>query len=424
MDDLIALDNLKKENKFLQLQLEEANQTLHAIRTGQIDALVVEGDTGHVLYTLKTADQNYRVFLEKMLEGAVAINTAGIIVYSNQKFATMVNLPLSKVLGLTFDEFVCVKDKEKYRDLFTMSWINDCKGEIILETPGEKLSFCQASFSTLELDEGISLSIILTDIGSQKETEKNLKSNIDKLADINHDLEVSNDDLQQFAYSASHDLQEPLRKIHIFSQRIKASYKDALPAEVNGYLDKIIASTLRMENLISDILSYSRLSEHNSDFQVMDLNIIVSDILKDLDLLIEDKKAVILVDELPSIEVNPGQIRQVFQNLIGNALKFSKIGVPPFITITCTCDHPGDEEIQKMEVDCCYICISDNGIGFPDEYSKNIFALFQRLHSKDKYEGTGIGLAIAKKVTEKHNVAHSHEGEGAKFTIILPLSQR
>ena len=427
MHEVISLDKLEKENRLLQLQLDEANQTIDAIRTGQIDALVVQGETGHVLFTLKTADQVYRLFLEKMLEGAVAINTHGMVVYSNQKFATMVNLPLSKVLGLPFDEFVCEADKEKYKSLFVTSWIMDCKGEIILQTPGEKASYCQAAFSSVELDEGISISIILTDIGSQKETEKHLQSNIEKLADINHDLEVSNDDLQQFAYSASHDLQEPLRKIHIFSHRIKATYKESLPQEVNGYLEKIILSTLRMENLISDILSYSRLSEHNSNFRIVDLNVIVRDILKDLELLIEEKQAGVLVEELPSIEVNPGQIRQVFQNLISNALKFSRIGVPPQITITSTIDKPANGDLPGTGKDCCYICVADNGIGFPEEYAKNIFALFQRLHSKDQYEGTGIGLAIAKKVIEKHNgriVAESREGEGAKFTITLPLKRQ
>src|SRR5215203_689113 len=164
-------EELEKELEDLRYQLEEANETIEAIRTGQIDALVVQGDNGHELYTLKSADHTYRVFIEKMTEGAVTLNKDGLILYCNSQFATMVNMPLSQVIGLEFSAFVAPEHSLQYRELFQKCWKEDCKGEVLLLT-GEKQIPVQLSLTILELDEGAALSIILTDLTVHKATQQ------------------------------------------------------------------------------------------------------------------------------------------------------------------------------------------------------------------------------------------------------------
>jgi PAS domain S-box-containing protein len=419
-------EELLNEVKSLRLQLEEANEMLDAIRTGQIDALVVHGKRGHELYTLKTADQTYRLFIEKMTEGAVTLDEHGIILYSNSRFARMIDMPLSKVIGLSFSTFIDSSSKAYYDNLFQRGWKEDCKGELKLGSE-KKYTDVLLSFTTLELDEGVSLSIILTDLTEQKETQKQLKLNNEKLEESNLALENSNHDLQQFASVASHDLQEPLRKIQIYSNFLSEKHSIEFTPPAKRYLDKIITSSERMRLLIQDILSFSRLSENDNSFELTDLNLLTNDLLKDFELMIEEKNAKVTVGELPTIEVNPGQMRQVFQNILSNALKFSRAEAAPEISVTGKriCDNNYKSDPQ---VDGPYACIhiKDNGIGFDEKYVENVFTLFKRLHTKDKYEGTGIGLAITKRIVEKHNghiLAHSTEGAGAEFIIVLPVQQ-
>lgn len=248
-----------------------------------------------------------------------------------------------------------------------------------------------------------------------------------ELEQINMALERSNTDLQQFASVASHDLQEPLRKIQMFSKLIQEIFEDDPANDAVRYVDKIIHSANRMRSLITDILNYSRLSASDSTFHFTDLRELIQGTLDDFELTIKEKSATIRLGELPVLQIIPGQIRQVFQNLIGNSLKFSKPSVPPEITITSeTIAKRSFMSMPQINGPYHAIRIVDNGIGFDPQFATNIFNLFQRLHSKDKFEGTGIGLAITKKIIEKHHGlirADSRENEGASFTIILPAMQ-
>lgn len=263
-----------------------------------------------------------------------------------------------------------------------------------------------------------------------EQLEHKVQERTQELEQINNALELSNNDLQQFASVASHDLQEPLRKIQMFSKMIKESIGEngsAHDDDTSYYVDKIIHSSDRMRSLITDVLNYSRLSENNNVFEITDLKDVVKGILEDFELTIKEKKAVVEVGPLPVMPVIAGQIRQVFQNLVSNALKFAKKNETPKITISSK--RLAKRSFMSMEQEngpYCSISISDNGIGFDPQFSSNIFNLFQRLHSKDKFEGTGIGLAITKKIIEKHNGiirADSRENEGATFVFILPFEQ-
>ncbi|HVG40385.1 MAG TPA: ATP-binding protein [Chitinophagaceae bacterium] len=419
-------EDLLKELDELKFQLSEANDTIEAIRTGQVDALVVQGGNGHQLYTLKSADHTYRMFIEKMTEGAVTLNREGLILFCNSQFATLVNMPHSKVIGLSFDEFIAPENKEYYSQLFAGCWKADCKGEVLLRS-GNNTTPVQLSLNTLDLDEGISLSIILTDLTLQKESQRQLRQNNAQLEDINKALEESNHDLQQFASVASHDLQEPLRKIQIFSNLMQER-ENMLTPESKKYLSKIIESSGRMKTLIIDILNYSRLSANYLQQECVDLNEMVKELLDDFELIVADKNATFHIDKLPCIDVNRGQIRQVFQNIISNALKFSKKDVAPLITIRYKrIREKSFTAVEQSDGPYCLLRIRDNGIGFDEKYVNNIFALFERLNAKDKYEGTGIGLAIAKKIIDKHNgliTAKSKEDEGSEFCIILPINNQ
>jgi PAS domain S-box-containing protein len=418
-------DELEAELAELQYQLEEARETIEAIRTGQVDALILQNDDGHQLYTLKSADHTYRAFIEKMTEGALTLSPQGHILYCNSQFASMVQLPLSNVIGMPFESFVDAENMLAYRHLFNSCWTSDCKGEVWL-LAGKSKTPVQLSLTTLDMEEGVSLSMILTDLSSQKEAQEKLRENNDQLAGFNKALEASNHDLQQFASVASHDLQEPLRKIHIFSNLLR-DRQDGLTDDSKIYLQKVIDASRRMKSLIVDILNYSRLSAGEHYVEAVDLNDMVRELVEDFELLVAETGAQIHCAELPALEVNRGQMRQVFQNILSNALKFTRPGIPPQINITCrrlrdkSFDSPGQQDGPYI-----LIAIEDNGIGFDEKYLSNVFALFERLNSKDRYEGTGIGMAVAKKIIDKHDgllTASSGPGKGARFEIVLPVMQ-
>lgn len=420
------ISTLQDELVSLRQKLDEANETIDAIRTGQVDALIVDDGTGHQIFTLTSADQGYRALIENMGEGAVTMSRNGLVLYCNSTFAEMLGVSLSSVIGVPFKKFVSETSLSFYEDLFNMSWEVECKGEVDLQSNTITLPV-QLSFTSLELPEGTSLSLIITDLSKQKRLLVELEKKNRQLAELNEELETSNRDLLQFASVASHDLQEPLRKIQIFSNLVKDKDFGQLSEASRVYMDKIIRSSVRMKMLIIDLLNYSKLSDNDSVPQKVDLNEIIEQVLTDLELVVSEKKASIQMEELPAVAANSPQMRQVFQNILFNALKFSKPGVPPVVRISGT--RVGSKFFDSdPDMDGPYVLISvkDNGIGFNEKYANNIFTLFERLNSKNDYEGTGIGLAITKKIIEKYNgliTARSKEGQGSNFMFLLPVSR-
>lgn len=230
-------------------------------------------------------------------------------------------------------------------------------------------------------------------------------------------LKASNDNLQSFAYVASHDLQEPLRKIQTFGDRLLTKHLSSLAPEAQDYLKRMISASQRMQNLINGLLAFSRVETAKNTFMPVDLNKLINQVLLDLEPQIQQTGATVSCESMPTVPVTADgvQMQQVFQNLIGNALKYRRPDVPPVIRITC------DESDRFYE-----IRVIDNGIGFEPEYKERIFALFERLHGRSEYEGTGIGLAIVRRIIERHHgsiVADSIPGNGSTFTIKLPRSQ-
>lgn len=255
----------------------------------------------------------------------------------------------------------------------------------------------------------------------ESELEKRVYERTQELQHTNKELETANSELRQFAWVASHDLQEPVRKIKVFSLIIKEKY-GLTDDKVSGYLDKVISSSERMMKLIHDLLNYTELSNTQAS-SFVDLNKVVDDVLVDLELLIKEKNARITVGQLPTLEIVKIEAVQIFQNIISNALKYSRAGVPSKIDIKSELLADSNNDAGQL----CKITISDNGIGFDESYMNKIFNMFQRLHGKSEYEGTGIGLAIVKKIIEKHDgtiTAKSRENEGATFIITLPLQKK
>ncbi len=242
------------------------------------------------------------------------------------------------------------------------------------------------------------------------------------------ELNRSNKELEEFAYVASHDLQEPLRKISTFSERLKGILSSELKADGLLYLERIMASAENMRILIDNLLDFSRTTRSSHIYEQVNLNDIIAAVKSDLELKIEETNAKIITYSLPQLEAVRSEIKQLFNNLIGNAIKFRKLTLNPVIKINSVRITKQDKELYHLPADKDFfkILVQDNGIGFEEEYSERIFQIFQRLHGKSEYPGSGIGLAICKKIVDNHSgvmYAESKPEAGACFFIILPEKQ-
>lgn len=260
------------------------------------------------------------------------------------------------------------------------------------------------------------------DITSRKRAEEELKI-------LAANLEVSNRDLQDFASVASHDLQEPLRKILAFGDRLRSKCSDTLSEQGQDYLQRMMDAAQRMRDLIDDLLTLSRVSSQGNSNVPVDLAAVVEQVISDLEVAIEQSGGRIEVGELPTIDADPTQMRQLLQNLISNALKFHKPDEPIVVKVKSRIlddyilDDDRDDAVGAGVAKMVELTVEDTGIGFDETYSDRIFKVFQRLHGRDQYSGTGLGLAVCRKIAERHNgtiTAKSKPGQGAKFIVTLP----
>jgi light-regulated signal transduction histidine kinase (bacteriophytochrome) len=274
----------------------------------------------------------------------------------------------------------------------------------------------------------------LTDIDDQKQTAELLERLVlartialrqeieerrraeEKVQSAAAELQRSNNELEAFAYVASHDLQEPLRKIQAFGDRLARKDRAQISEQGAFYLERIQDAATRMRQLIEDLLVYARVTTRAQPFVPVDLNVVLAGVLTDLDEHIAQKGAQVEAQSLPIIDADPSQMRQLFQNLLANGLKFTPAGKPPRLRISTEEAPPGR----------VHLVFQDHGIGFDTRYLERIFQVFQRLHGRGEYEGTGVGLAICKKIVDRHGgmiTARSQPGEGATFVVDLPTQQ-
>jgi signal transduction histidine kinase len=264
---------------------------------------------------------------------------------------------------------------------------------------------------------------VLTTIGD-KTAEKNA---IQELSDRTKELQRSNANLEDFAYAASHDLQEPLRKITAFSDKLKSELGDQLTTTQQNIFDRLQSAAVRMKGLIEDLLAYSRLNIKHENVKPINLTTLVEEVIQDLDGAISEAAISITINNLPEIEGDERQFRQLFQNLISNSIKYRNKQVPSRITVhgkRLTKTDPLLADFPKLSKEAYHLIeVRDNGIGFEQQYAERIFQVFQRLHSRAEYEGSGIGLAIVQKVVMNHNGfvrAIGSPGNGAVFQVLLP----
>jgi PAS domain S-box-containing protein len=264
---------------------------------------------------------------------------------------------------------------------------------------------------------------VFKDITPIKEAQMQLEKHVEELKRTNADLE-------HFTYAASHDLKEPVRKVHLFKNRLKESFGAGLTAEQNRFFERMEVAARRMQYLIDDLLSYYQVSTISTPFEEVNINHLIGEVLLDFDLEIEEKKASVSVGKLCTIKGHPRHLQQAFHNLIGNALKYSKPDTPPELRIDCKQVLGKDANIPLLAAESrqAYhmITLADNGIGFDPVEAKRIFNVFQRLHSSAAYEGTGLGLAIVRKVVDNHQgfiTAEGKPGRGATFKILFPVKE-
>ncbi|MEE8612758.1 MAG: ATP-binding protein [Nitrospirales bacterium] len=297
----------------------------------------------------------------------------------------------------------------------------------------DQLLILRKPFDTIEVQQlANALTRKWTLAGQVREQMADLEAQValrtDRLQHMNAELARSNHELDQFASVASHDLQEPLRKIQAFGDRLMAKCHESLDEQGRDYLKRMQGAAGRMQTLIRDILSFSRLTTKAKPFEPVNLNALIQEILSDLEARISETRAAIEVGTLPTIEGDATQLGQLFQNLLANAIKFCKKGEAPMVTISADCLKDGPAHITSVTngQPKWRISVKDNGIGFEEEYTERIFGIFQRLHGRLEYEGTGIGLAICRKVAEHHGgtiTAHSTPGQGTTFLVTLPGKQ-
>ncbi|HYP04702.1 MAG TPA: ATP-binding protein [Bryobacteraceae bacterium] len=254
--------------------------------------------------------------------------------------------------------------------------------------------------------------LAMEDITQRRQTERLRQELSDKLARSNRELE-------DFAQVASHDLQEPLRKIQAFGGRLKSAAGPALNATARADLERILHAASRMQTLIDDLLTFSRVQTQARPFQPVDLGHIAEEVVEDLETSIRASGGTVEIDAgLPSIEADALQMRQLLQNLIGNALKYYKKDCHPQVRVRA--------ELSQRDGDLCLLSVEDHGIGFDEKYLDRIFNVFQRLHGRNEYAGTGIGLAVCRRIAERHGgsiTACSRPGVGSTFTVTLPIKQ-
>jgi len=358
-----------------------------------------------------TAARAAREILDTMADALFVLDAGGCIRVVNHAVHELLGYRASDLVGRSIDELEEVQGEETIsRTLHEVAEGGPIRDQerVLRHSDGHPVDVSISISPVGEDDAQEGAVVIARDIRARKRAEEELRDAMVR-------LEHSNRELEDFAYVASHDLQEPLRKIQAFGDLLKSKYAGALPEQGKDYIARMQSAAGRMQVLINDLLSFSRVTTKAQPFVRVDLHEIASEVARDLEGRVHDTGGRIDIGALPVIEADPLQMRQLLQNLAGNALKFHREDVPPIVAIRA--------ELQDGR---CRLTVSDNGIGFDPKYGERIFTMFERLHARTKYEGTGIGLAICRKIAERHGgsiAAHGRPGEGAEFVVTLPEKQ-
>jgi len=412
------LDKLKRAGKTLAQQ----QQALASSKT--VLELNVQARTRE-LQKLQRRDE---LILNAAGEGICGMDREGKSTFVNPAVAKLTGWPLEELIGKTEEEiFGCT--------------MTEGPAAPAGQVAGEQM-FCRENGSRFPVEfvrtpiqengTVVGTVLVFKDITERKRVAEALEQ---KAAELTR----SNAELEQFAFVASHDLQEPLRKIQAFGDRLKTKCNGALAPETHDYLERMQSAAARMRTLINDLLAFSRVIRSSEPFVPVDLALVTKEVLGDLEVRIEKSGARVEIGDLPTLEADPMQMRQLLLNLIGNSLKFQPPGGTPMVKVQGRVINPGSATdtgfLKRLSASqgaaaasspICEIQVQDNGIGFDEKYADRIFAVFQRLHGRNEYEGTGVGLAVCRRIADRHHgtiIARSQPGQGSTFIVTLPLTQ-
>jgi PAS domain S-box-containing protein len=405
------METLKSKSSSMEkMPVEEVRKLVEELQIHQVELEMQNEELRSVQWELEQSRKKYSDLYDFAPVGYLTLSEEGRIVEANLTAAKQLGIERSILIGKPFNLYAAENYREELhlhlRKVFNTKQPHTCEIKL---NGGGRLNFYVQLDSTYLLDsEGENLiRTTMAEISDRKKAEEKLKVLAGR-------LDLSNRELEQFAFIAAHDLQEPVRKILAFGDRLGTKYREKLDEEGKEYLIRILNASKRMQQFIADLLKYARVATHPGPSDTVDLREAVMEVISDLELKIERLGANVEVSELPAVKGEKSQIRQLFQNLIANALKFHGEEQPHIKIYSRRTDHD------------CPIFVEDNGIGFDEEYLDRIFAPFQRLHGKSAYEGTGMGLAICRKIVERHGgsiTAKSKPGEGSTFIITLPMEQ-
>jgi two-component system sensor kinase FixL len=370
---------------------------------------------------LQKLQRRYELILNSAGEGICGLDLDGR--------ATFVNPAVARITGWQIEELIGKREEEIFNQKGSNNGHTTSFGP-----PSKELVFRRKNGSSFPVEfvrtplnedgKVVGSVLIFKDITERRRVEIHLSNKAEELA-------RSNAELEQFAFVASHDLQEPLRKIQAFGDRLKTKVEGAQAADARDYLDRMQKAAARMQTLINDLLAFSRVIRSSEPFMPVNLQTVTKEVLGDLEVRIEKSGATVEVGDLGTIDADPLQMRQLFLNLISNALKFQAPGSVPLVNVTSR-KIPREEAAalgplrNGVAEELCEIRIKDNGIGFDEVYLDKIFAVFQRLHGRSEYEGTGVGLAVCRRIADRHGgtiIARSKPGQGALFIVTLPVHQ-
>ncbi|HOP96042.1 MAG TPA: ATP-binding protein [Verrucomicrobiota bacterium] len=408
-----TVHRLKQTNAELQGELDQrriAEKALQQhrqelVRSKDVLELHVQARTQE----LQKLQRRYEMILNSAGEGICSFDITGR--------ATFVNPAAARMTGWDASELVGRQEHEIFGQRANAETSSDATGKDRVFRRRDGTTFPAEVVKTPIHENGreVGAVVIFKDITERKRAEEIVAKKAAELA-------RSNAELEQFAFVASHDLQEPLRKIQAFGDRLKARCDAVDLGEARDYLERMQSAAARMQTLINDLLAFSRVIRSSQPFTPVDLTAVTREVLGDLEVRIEKTGGKVEIGSLPTIEADATQMRQLMQNLISNALKFQPPGATPVVRI----DSTMLPEASLASGPLCQITVQDNGIGFDEKYMDKVFAVFQRLHGRSEYEGTGVGLAVCRRIVDRHGgtiTAKSKPGEGATFIVTLPVRQ-
>ncbi len=419
------------ENTKLRRRLAEAEETLNAIRKGDVDALIVSGPQGEQVYTLKGAEQPYRILVESMNEGALSLTENGIIMNCNTAFAQICGASSGSLIGSSIRDLVSETNIDKFETFWKQACERETRGELELKFDSRTVPvFISTRARIIEGEYWVF--VVVTDISEQKQNEAELekyRTHLEQLVDEkteelraaneellvandelamrNTELEMLNNELDSFVYSVSHDLRAPLRIMEGFAKIVSEDHGEKLDAEGRSYLARIRSGSERLTKLIGDLLGLSRVARQSVKKMDYDLSSLVSSVVSNLREADPARNTEVIIAKGLRDSVDPDLMRIVFSNILGNAWKFTSK------TEKAKIEFGARDQGGKT-----VYFVKDNGVGFDPTYMNKMFLPFQRLHSEEEFEGTGIGLAIVERIIKKHGGKVWAEGAVGKGATI------